>query len=149
WAETMFTSDSFAPPILWQEWLEILLLHREAKILIEGTPPPEDARLLVVRGRALAAVNWNEEASPCYARALQLGPYDIWLRLKLSQSIRRTFEAGARHWVQLGKIPDEQPGPSGEYSDPAHALAAKQFLGQAIVLLLLKDDLPGYCKVCK
>jgi hypothetical protein len=43
-------------PISWQEWLKYRLFYREAKLLIDGAPPPEDWRLKVLRARAFAGL---------------------------------------------------------------------------------------------
>jgi tetratricopeptide (TPR) repeat protein len=148
WTWTMVTSGNFRPAILAQEWLEILLLHREATVLLEGTPPPDDAHLLVVRGRALKALNCDDEANACYARALQLRPDDSRLRLALSQPRRDGEERGPRA-VGIVKVPEQPSRPTGEDPDSVNALTAKQAFGEAILLLLLKDDLAGYGRVCK
>src|SRR5262249_38268028 len=61
---------------MWQEWLQALVLYREAKTLIDGTSPPDDPRLLFVRGRALAALNETGKAEQALDRGLKLQPND-------------------------------------------------------------------------
>ena len=48
--------------------------------LIEGSDPPEDPRLLVVRGRAFAALGRGDRAEAEFARALRLAPDDAKIR---------------------------------------------------------------------
>jgi hypothetical protein len=55
--------------------------YREAKGLIDGSAPPEDPRLWVIRGRAFGALKREKETSACYAKALKLGPHDVQVRL--------------------------------------------------------------------
>jgi len=43
-------------PIPWFDWVECRLYYREAKLLITGSPPPDDPRLGMIRQRALAAL---------------------------------------------------------------------------------------------
>jgi len=43
-------------PIPWFDWIECLVLFREAKILITGFAPPDDPRLREVEARAIGAI---------------------------------------------------------------------------------------------
>jgi serine/threonine protein kinase/Flp pilus assembly protein TadD len=67
----------------WWDVLEGVVLYREAKNLLDGSAPPDDARLLVMRGRALAALKRDGKAAYCFARALELSPHDLQIRLAL------------------------------------------------------------------
>jgi len=67
-------------PISWWEWLECQLYYREAKVLIDGSPPPDDPRLHVFRARAFAGIQWSEKAVPEYDAALKLKPQDPQIR---------------------------------------------------------------------
>jgi serine/threonine protein kinase/Flp pilus assembly protein TadD len=58
----------------WWHIVHDQLLYREAKIRIEGKPPPEDARLLIVRGRAFAALGRDEQAMASFGEAIALKP---------------------------------------------------------------------------
>jgi tetratricopeptide (TPR) repeat protein len=44
-------------PIPWFDWIECLLLHREASILLTGFAPADDPRLREVRQRALGRID--------------------------------------------------------------------------------------------
>jgi tetratricopeptide (TPR) repeat protein len=71
------------------------LLHREARAAIDGAPPPADARLAVVRGRAFAALRQVSAASAEYARAGQLAPNDARIHLACFQ-----FHVAQGRWEQ-------------------------------------------------
>jgi tetratricopeptide (TPR) repeat protein len=75
------TSRSFVPRTGWHNWLECVVLYREASALIDGSPPPWDARLRAVRSRALAALGCASQAAACYEEALRLSPHDVLVRL--------------------------------------------------------------------
>jgi tetratricopeptide (TPR) repeat protein len=55
--------------------------YREARELMDGSAPAEDARLWVIRGRSLAALKREQEAAECYARAVKLSPNDLQIRV--------------------------------------------------------------------
>lgn len=67
-------------PIAWWDCLECQLYYREAKLLIDGSAPPDDPRLHVLRARALAGLRWSEQAIPEYEAALNLSPQDVLIR---------------------------------------------------------------------
>jgi serine/threonine protein kinase len=67
-------------PIPWWVWLECQLNYREAKVLIDGSPPPDDPRLHVLRARAFAGLHWSDKAIPEYEAALKLSPQDRRIR---------------------------------------------------------------------
>ncbi|HEY3395088.1 MAG TPA: protein kinase, partial [Lacipirellulaceae bacterium] len=72
--------------IPWWDYLEGQLTYREAKMLIDGSPPPADARLLVLRARAFAGLRSFERASAEYDTALKLSPNDPQIRLESHRS---------------------------------------------------------------
>ena len=75
WAQAVFDRPNrFVPVSSWFDWLECQVLYREAHRLIERSDPPEDPRLLVVRGRAFAALGRGDRAEAEFARALRLAP---------------------------------------------------------------------------
>lgn len=69
-------------PVKWWDWLEGLLYYREAKLLIDGSSPPDDPRVHVLRGRAFAGLRWHAKAEPEYAAALQRLPNDPQIRME-------------------------------------------------------------------
>jgi hypothetical protein len=80
-SQAAFTgTNQFVPMDSWHDWLEYQVLYGEAHRLIEGSPPPENPRLHVIRGRALAALGRQDEAVAEYARAARLAPDDPQIR---------------------------------------------------------------------
>ncbi len=69
-------------PIAWWDWLECRLYYREAKVLMDGRPPPDDPRLHVLQARAFAGVRWHGKAEAEYAVALTAVPHDAQVRLE-------------------------------------------------------------------
>ena len=69
-------------PVSWWDWLEGALFLREARVLIDGSPPANDARLHVLRARALAGLGWPTKAAGEYNAALKLSPQDPQIRLE-------------------------------------------------------------------
>ncbi len=47
-------------PLEWPEWVDFLLLYREATTRVTGAPPADDPRLAAVRDRALAAITHGD-----------------------------------------------------------------------------------------
>src|SRR5260370_25827729 len=84
-------------PIAWWDWLECQLHYREARMLIDGSPPPDDPRLHVLRARAFAGLRWAEKAIPEYDAALKLSPQDPQIRLD-SHRNRGYYCRGLRKW---------------------------------------------------
>jgi tetratricopeptide (TPR) repeat protein len=64
-----------------------LLTYREAVTLIEGSPPPEDPRLWLLRGRGLGLLGRVEAAEKEFARALAARPNDADFRLAYFRSL--------------------------------------------------------------
>ena len=79
----------------WHDWAEFLLLHGEAHRLIERSPPPDDPRRWVLRGRAFAALGRMDRAVAEYARAVQLAPNEYPIRLEVFR-----FHADAKLWPE-------------------------------------------------
>jgi serine/threonine protein kinase/Flp pilus assembly protein TadD len=55
WTKSMFSGPVGKMPLGWADWLEFLLVYRQAKTLIAGSPPPDDPRLTAIYDRALIA----------------------------------------------------------------------------------------------
>jgi superkiller protein 3 len=80
WLQALLTpGKGVTPGLLWAEWLECLLNYREAKTLVEGKPPAEDPRLLLIRARGLAAIGAKDQAGKACDRGLPLRPGDPFL----------------------------------------------------------------------
>jgi hypothetical protein len=56
WTEAMLEDPTGTTPIPWFDWLECLVLYREARMLLTGFTPPDDPRLRTIEERALAAL---------------------------------------------------------------------------------------------
>jgi Flp pilus assembly protein TadD len=69
-------------PMPWWDWLEGRLYYREARLLIDGSPRPDDPRVHVLRGRGLAGLRRHAEAEAEYALALQRLPQDPQILLE-------------------------------------------------------------------
>jgi serine/threonine protein kinase/Flp pilus assembly protein TadD len=69
-------------PVMWWDWLEGHLYYREAKLLIDGSAPPDDPRVHVLRARAFAGLRWHDKADAEYAAALQRLPDDPQIRME-------------------------------------------------------------------
>ncbi len=101
-------------PVPWWDYLECQLLYREARLLIDGAPPPDDARLHVLRARALAGLNWVEQAAAEFDAALQLSPDDPQIRLEAHRNRggccvhRRQWRDAAAEFAKAAELrPDE------------------------------------------
>ncbi|HEV3119015.1 MAG TPA: protein kinase, partial [Gemmataceae bacterium] len=68
------TNQPGSLPTYW--WVILIgeLRFREAKKVIEGEPPPPDPKLLVIRGRTLAAIGRQAEAAASFSKAIELKP---------------------------------------------------------------------------
>lgn len=56
WTERMIREPVGTTPVPWFDWIECLLLYREATELVTGSPPPDDPRLRQLEERALEAL---------------------------------------------------------------------------------------------
>jgi serine/threonine protein kinase/predicted Zn-dependent protease len=63
-------------PVAWWDWVEFQTYYREAKLQIDGAPPPDDPRLHVLRARAFAGLRSPARAQVDYAEALTAWPHD-------------------------------------------------------------------------
>jgi tetratricopeptide (TPR) repeat protein len=107
---SLFNSRSLPGFRVWQEWLGALLLYREARGLIDGAPPPDDPRLWVVRGRALAALGLKDQAAAACARAAALAPQDFPIHeacFRLFAELGQLDRAAAEHARAIELRPDD------------------------------------------
>lgn len=62
WTQAMLDSPVGSMPIPWFDWVEFLVLYREATTLITGESPPVDPRLASIEARALQAIGADNQA---------------------------------------------------------------------------------------
>jgi hypothetical protein len=67
WTEATYQGPVDSMPIPWFDWLECRLLYREARLLVTGSPPPDDPRLRAIQERAQTALT-TEDAAPLLDR---------------------------------------------------------------------------------
>jgi serine/threonine protein kinase/uncharacterized protein HemY len=89
-------------PIPWWDWLECRLLYREARMLIDGAPPPDDPRLGVLRARAFAGLRQHDRADAAYTAALVLLPNDRQVRMEAHRN-RGYLHARRRQWAEAAE----------------------------------------------
>jgi tetratricopeptide (TPR) repeat protein len=95
WAAHLGATDIW--PVSWWNWLECQLFYREAKVLIDGAPPPDDPRLHVVRARGFAGLGQRDKAAVEYAEALKLRPDDPQFLVEAHYN-RGNFAAQRSQW---------------------------------------------------
>jgi eukaryotic-like serine/threonine-protein kinase len=75
WTQEMLGSGVSRLPIDWWDWLEALLVEREARMLLSGMSPADDPRLATLRDRSLAMIHGGDaqslmvQARECLQRA--------------------------------------------------------------------------------
>src|SRR5262249_7481591 len=106
--ELMLAGDVGYWPVPWWDFLHGELLYNEAYALIHGSPPPEDWRLLIHRGRALEAIGRADEARAVFARAFELQPDELLYRVRRLPHVSRT-EAYAQGVADLRTFLKEHP----------------------------------------
>ncbi len=62
WAEAMDRDAAGSLPIPWFDWIECLVLYREARILITGFAPPDNPRLRSFEQRGVALIEAGDAA---------------------------------------------------------------------------------------
>jgi tetratricopeptide (TPR) repeat protein len=136
------TSGSFVPGRGWHNWLECLVLYREANALIDGSPPPWDARLQAVRSRALRALGRGQEAAACYDEAIQMSPHDVLVRLAVLSPPKNLVQY-AKALAQVRRLLERHP----EQAEGSRRALGQKFceLGR---LLSSKDRLQEAAEAC-
>jgi serine/threonine protein kinase/Flp pilus assembly protein TadD len=125
-------------PVAWWDWLEFQIYFREARLLIKGTPPPDDARFRLDRARSLAALQRPEEARVQYAAALELSPHDRQIRLEAHRNQGYCY-VQSRQWRLAA---DEFALASELAADDVH------FWVYRVVAQLANGDLSAYRETC-
>jgi tetratricopeptide (TPR) repeat protein len=85
-------------PVRWWDWLECRLFYREAKLLIDRSPPSEDPRLHVIRARAFAGLQRTRMAIDEYDAAVAGLPDDSQIQFERFRT--RGYYYGYRDWPQ-------------------------------------------------
>jgi serine/threonine protein kinase/Flp pilus assembly protein TadD len=78
-------------PVEWWDWLECRCYYREARLLIDGSPPPYDPRQHALRARSFAGLRWLDRAEDEYAKALQARPTDPQIQFEAHVNRARSF----------------------------------------------------------
>jgi len=93
WNQELFQGPLGSLPISgnWWDWMECQFYYREAKRLIDGSPPLEDPRLRVVRARGFVALGRMDAAAAEFARAVASGQDDPEIRVEVLQSRGRWY----------------------------------------------------------
>jgi tetratricopeptide (TPR) repeat protein len=125
-------------PVAWWDILEILLYHREARVLLDGSPPPTDPRLHVLRARAFAGLRWHTKAEREYAAALELRPQDPEIRLEAHRN-RGYLHVHLYQWSQAAE----------EFAKACELSPDDVYLWRCrAVALGAADDVATYRQVC-
>jgi tetratricopeptide (TPR) repeat protein len=125
-------------PAPWFDWLECQHYYREARVLIDGSPPAADPRLRVLRARAFAGLRWQTRADAQYREALKRLPDDPQVRLEAHRN-RGYRRAGRRQWTQA----------AGEFARASALQPEEPYLWHfQAVAHLGAADLPAYRRVC-
>ena len=76
-AEAFLRNPAGFMPILWWDWLSCLILHREARTVVDGASPQDDARLIVAQARTWAALGEAKRADEACRRAVELSAENV------------------------------------------------------------------------
>jgi serine/threonine protein kinase/Tfp pilus assembly protein PilF len=125
-------------PVPWSDWLEGEHYYREARLLIDGSLPPDDPRLHVLRARAFAGLRWPDRAEVEYAAALKQWPHD--------QQVRFEAHVNRGGWFEhLGQWSEA----AGEFARAAELQPDEAYLWcYRAVALLAAGDIPAYRHTC-
>jgi len=125
-------------PVVWWDFLEGEHYYREAKLLIDGSPPPDDPRLHALRARAFAGLRWPSRAEVEYAHVLKARPDDRQIQFEAHANRAQSF-------VQLGRW-----GQAAQEFARANELQPEvAFLWtHRAIALLAAEDVDAYRQTC-
>jgi serine/threonine protein kinase/Flp pilus assembly protein TadD len=89
-------------PVAWWDWMEGQHYYREARLLIDGSPPPDDPRLHVLRARAFAGLRRASQAEEEFATALENRPHDRQIQLEANLNRAHAFVHRSQ-WSQAAR----------------------------------------------
>ncbi len=119
-------------PVMWWDWLECQHYYREAKLLIDGSPPPDDPRLHVLRARAFAGLRWPSRADVEYAEVLKAWPHDRQVRFEAHVNRAQSLVHLGQWWPaadEFARASELRPEVAFLWRDRAIALLAAGDVG--------------------
>jgi tetratricopeptide (TPR) repeat protein len=130
--QTLSTRDKLTPWPYWYDWVEFQHYRREAHLVIEQAPPPDDPRLNVLHGRAYAALGRMDRAAAEYAKAVQAAPNDPAIGSEVFR-----FHVDAKRWAEadtaLAALKRLSPKDPNIHLEAFRAFAASGRWDQAVV----------------
>ncbi|MGH7170929.1 MAG: redoxin family protein, partial [Gemmataceae bacterium] len=110
-SESIAFSTLGSMPLGWWAWLCHVLLYREARTLIDGSPPPDNPLWETARARAFAALGEQKKAETACAKALSQAPKSLAVRLacaRLHAELAQWDKAGADLAGDIEADPDKK-----------------------------------------
>jgi serine/threonine protein kinase/predicted Zn-dependent protease len=125
-------------PVVWWDWLEFQHYYHEARLLIDGSSPPDDPRLHVLRARSFAGLRWPARAQVEYAEVVKIWPNDRQVRFEAHVNRAQSL-VHLREWRQA----------AGElaHANEIHPEVAYLWTHRAIALLAA-GDVDAYRQTC-
>jgi tetratricopeptide (TPR) repeat protein len=125
-------------PVTWWDYLECQHYYREAKLLIDGSPPPDDPRLRALRARTFAGLRWRSHAEGEYAEVLKAWPHDRQIRFEAHVNRAESF-VHLSQWRQA----------AGEFAQASEFQPEVAYLRTyRAIALLAAGDVDAYRQAC-
>ena len=108
--ETMFRYNT--PGFLPNAWWDILQStqhFREAVMLIDGKPPPDDPRQWVIRGRALAVLGRQVDAAASFTKAIEMNFTPASFERASVYRKLRLWDKAIADYAQAVLVPEARP----------------------------------------